>query len=466
MKHKWIYFFLIIIITISSCKKDSFITSSDAIVFISADTVKFDTVFTTIGSVTQSFKIYNNNDQSIRLSSIKLMGGLSSPFKMNVNGVPANEVNDYELAPNDSMYVFVRVNINPSTDTLPFIINDKIVINYNGNEKFVALQAYGQNAHFYRDKIITDTAATWTNDLPYVILGSLQIQNGATLTIQKGCRIYAHATAPILVDGTLKVEGQKDSEVVFSGDRLDYYYKDLPASWPGIFFQKNSKNNDIRFAVIKNADYGITVNDSTNVNDTVLSIHQTVIDNALSGGLYLKHANVKMDNSLISNCGKGLNIEKGGIYDFTNCTIVSVSSKFIAHTIPAVQIRNYHPTNDQITNALNVQFNNCIIWGEGGGIDDEIFMDAKSTTPFVYAFDSCIYKGITSIANVTNGMYSQYNAPLFNNIDASNNVFDFRITDLSSPAVSHGKNIPTSMEFDLDNNLRGSNIDIGCYKIN
>ena len=51
-----------ILILLYSCKKDSFITSADAEVSISADEIKFDTVFTTAGSITQSFKIINEDE--------------------------------------------------------------------------------------------------------------------------------------------------------------------------------------------------------------------------------------------------------------------------------------------------------------------------------------------------------------------------------------------------------------------
>ena len=55
-----------------SCKKDSFITSEFAQVNITADTLKYDTVFTTTGSVTKSFKIINDNNQKLRLNKVKL----------------------------------------------------------------------------------------------------------------------------------------------------------------------------------------------------------------------------------------------------------------------------------------------------------------------------------------------------------------------------------------------------------
>src|SRR6266705_5856518 len=77
-----------------SCKKDSFITSANAFISISADTLHFDTVFTSVGSVTQSFKIFNLNDQKLRISKIELAGGATSAFNINVNGAAGFSFSD------------------------------------------------------------------------------------------------------------------------------------------------------------------------------------------------------------------------------------------------------------------------------------------------------------------------------------------------------------------------------------
>src|SRR6185295_18521940 len=135
-------------IIICSCKKDSFITSPQAILGLSTDSLTFDTVFTSAGSITKSFKILNLNNQKLQLSKIKLLGGASSSFKINVDGTAATEVNNIDIEADDSLYVFVQVNIDPNAGNLPFIISDSILINYNGNDEFVKLQAYGQNAVF------------------------------------------------------------------------------------------------------------------------------------------------------------------------------------------------------------------------------------------------------------------------------------------------------------------------------
>ena len=266
-----------------SCKKDSFITSEFARLNITADTLKYDTVFTTTGSITKSFKIINENNQKLRLSKVKLMGGATSAYKMNVDGNATSEINNLDIDANDSIYVFVSVTINPNASNLPFIVSDSILINYNGNNRYVQLQAFGQNANFLRNRLITGNVV-WTNNLPYVILGSIRIDTTATLTIQPGCRIYSHADAPFIVDGTLIVNGTKASNIIFTGDRLDEDYKDLPASWPGIYFRGNSKNNILSYAVVKNAYQAIVIEKpSINANPKLI-LHQCIVDRRVRPG--------------------------------------------------------------------------------------------------------------------------------------------------------------------------------------
>jgi hypothetical protein len=204
MKYLPLIFVIGLLILIAySCKKASFINSPNALSSFSTDTLHFDTVFTTTGSVTKSFKIFNQNDQKLRLSQIRLMNGASSPFKINVDGTQGVSFSNIELEPNDSVYVFVSVTINPNATNLPFIVQDSILVNYNGNNKFLQLQALGQNAHFFRNQRITSDSI-WNSDLPFVILDGLSVDSNVTLTIDKGCKIYCHANAPFIVNGTLQ----------------------------------------------------------------------------------------------------------------------------------------------------------------------------------------------------------------------------------------------------------------------
>ena len=455
---------VIAVLLFFSCKKESFITSPNAQLSFSADSLKFDTVFTSTGSITQSFKIFNNNNQKLLLSKVKLMGGPTSSFKININGVAATEQDNIEVAANDSIYVFVTVTVNPTTANLPFIISDSILVNYNGNDRFVQLQAYGQNAHFLNNVIIS-TNTVWPNDLPYVILGGVRVTTTTVLNIDPGCKIYSHANAPFIVEGTLLVNGIKGSEVQFAGDRLDEPYKDFPAGWPGIYFRNNSKDNIITYAVIKNAYQAVVAEDPATNSNPKLIIHQCIIDNAYDAGLLSINSSVQADNTLISNCGKNINIILGGDYTFTNCTVASFSNSYLLHKAPVLIATNFADQNGTtITADMNALFSNCIFWGDDGSIDDEVLISKQGSNPFNVILDHCLYKAVNDPSNTTLTASIKNIEPAFDSIDVTHKYYDFRITkNIAAPGIDQGA--ATGFLKDLDNNNRLVGLtDIGCYE--
>lgn len=452
---------------LSSCKKDNFITSADARLRLTADALKYDTVFTTTGSITKSFKIINENDQKLRLSKVKLMGGSASAYKMNVNGSATTEVNDLEIAANDSIYVFVSVTINPNAANLPFIVSDSILISYNSNNRFVQLQSYGQNANFLSNTIITGNVS-WTNTLPYVILGGIRIDTTATLTIPQGCKIYAHADAPIIVDGTLITNGTKNNEVVFAGDRLDNDYKDLPASWPGIYFRGNSKNNVLSFTVIKNAYQAVVAQSpSVNANPKII-LHQCIIDNAYDAGILCANTSLQADNSLISNCGSNIAIIYGGDYNFTHCTVASYSNLYITHKNPVLSVSNFAiQGGTTITANLNAIFRNCIFWADSSGfVNNEVVVNKQGSNAFTVLFDKNIYRGANDPSNSTLNGNLKSQDPLFDEIDVVKRKYDFRVTkNNAAPGINKGA--ATIFSKDLDDKNRNNGLpDLGCYEKN
>lgn len=445
-----------------SCEKESFFTDPGAQLYISADTIKFDTVFTSTGSITQSFKIRNDNDGKLLLSEVKLMGETNSPFRINVNGTAANSVNDIEIAKGDSIYVFVTVTIDPNTDSLPFIVSDSIRISFNGNQRFVQLEAFGQNAHFIRDGVISGQQI-WNNDLPYVILGGIRIDSSASLQINAGCRIYFHADAPMDVFGSLQVSGTATARVLFTGDRLDSYYRDLPGSWPGIYLRENSNNNSIRFAVIKNA-YQALVCFGRASSPAKLHLSQSIIDNAYETGLAAVNSNIRCDNTLISNCGRNLVILQGGNYALTHTTISSFSTEYLPHRYPVAYVSDEGSVNGTTVNApLQLDLVNCIIWGESGFVASE-FQTIKKGNSFTVSLDHCLLRAQDDPANTNFVSVIRNMDPMFDSIDAGNNYFDFHTNNRpGAPGVNSGTT--TLFQFDLDDlNRNVATPDMGCYE--
>lgn len=325
-----------------SCRKESFTSDPGAALRVEADTIRFDTVFTATGSITQSFKFFNENSKGIHVSSIHLKGGSGSPFRINVNGATGPMVTDIDIAADDSAYVFVSVTVNPTAANLPFLIRDSIEIIYNGNKKLIQLEAYGQNANFFRARKLI-VSEIWNNELPYVIMGGLEVDEGVKLLINKGCRIYFHSNAALVVKGTLEVQGSKEEKgsVLFTGDRLDDPYRNFPASWPGIYFLTTSKDNIINYSTISNAYQAVVVQAPSVNSNPKLQLSQTVVTNAFDAGILGVNTSIKAQNLLVSNCGKNLVLVNGGDYSFIHCTVASFSSILMRHKDPLLFLSNF-----------------------------------------------------------------------------------------------------------------------------
>lgn len=449
---------LLVVIVFFACKKDSFTNSSSARLTTSVDTLHFDTVFTSTGSTSQFVKIFNDNKKGIHISSVKLAGGASSPFKLNVDGTPGSQVNAIDVLGNDSVYVYVTVSINPTAANLPFIVRDSIEIDYNGNKKFIQLDAYGRNAHFFRDRKIT-SSETWNNDLPYVILGSLTVDNNTTLTINEGCKIYMHADAPFIVNGNLQVNGKKydSTRVVFAGDRLDDPYRDFPASYPGLIFTDVSNNSVLNYAIVKNAYQGIVAGPST--SGIKLTLNETVIDNAYDAGLIGVNSTINATNVLVSNCGKNILLIGGGNYNFMHCTAATYSSSYIQHRDPVLAITDKFNT---ATNPLSAVFTNCIFWAESNGIVDDEVVTSKQGNSFNVTFDHVLWRVKNNPSNATITAAINNQSPLFDSVNTGQRIYSFRLKG-NSPAVDAGKS--SAVTIDLDGNPRPVGVpDLGAYE--
>jgi hypothetical protein len=456
-----------VLFVLISCTKEHFTTSRDALLKTSVDTLHFDTVFTTTGSTSQFIKIINENNEGIRISSVKLAGGSASPFRINVDGLPGPQVNEVEVNAHDSSYIYVTVTINPRSSNLPFVVRDSIEISYNGNKQFVQLDAFGQNAHFMRNKQVTGNE-TWNNDLPYVVLGQLTVLPNATLTINKGVQVHIHADAPFVVQGTLLVNGAKEpaSRVVFTGDRLDEPYRDFPASYPGLIFTESSRNNVINYGIIKNAYQGIAIGGMA-AGGAKLTLNETIIDNAYEQGIWAINTNINARNLLVSNCGQNIFLFGGGNYNFTHCTVASYSTAYVAHKKPALSVFDYYEQNGVVNSApLTANFTNCIFWGEANGfIDDEVIVKKVNPSPTV-TFNRVLWRMKNPLsATFTNIIGNPINKdPLFDSINTSKAYFDFRLEKKGSEAVNAGINANVFIDLDGNPRPRGTAPDLGAYE--
>jgi parallel beta-helix repeat protein len=447
-----------------SCKKDSVITSPNAQINFSSDTIAFDTVFTSVGSVTQSVKIFNPNNQKLILSQVRLAGGISSSFKINIDGAPGPDASNIELDANDSLYIFVTVFVNPTAANLAFILQDSIQVSFNGNQQFIQLRAWGQNAHFLQNQFISSNTS-WTNDLPYVILGGLQVDSGAVLTVLPGCKIYLHADAAFIIEGSLQTQGQKydSSRIYFQGDRLDYPYNGFPASWPGIYFTGSSKDNLLEYTVIKNANEGVVITGSSSDANPKLVLNECILDNIYDAAILATQTSIQARNCLVTNSGRNIVVDYGGNYSFTHCTVSSFSNDYIAHLSPVLNISNYEiQGNIPVESDLTANFINCIFWGDFGTVSDEVVVSKQGNTIFMVGFQNCLWKFTNQPAGVDSSNMITNLDPLFDSVNNQQRIYDFHLK-ATSPAINKGIN--TGILFDLDGNPRAVGLpDLGCFE--
>jgi len=490
---------VICIILFFSCKKENDIlnSSNNFSLSFSKDTLLFDTVFTTVGSATRSFKVYNNSSQDVILNSISLAKGLESPFRLNVDGESGNDINDVFIRANDSIYIFSEVTINPNDaindlgQSTHLIEQDSIIFNYNNIIQDIDLVAWGIDANFhcgfpdyekYQSNLLDSiyfeeyddyyyyynisSNTNWNNNKPHVIYGDIWVTNGAKLTINQGANLYLHNNSTIVIaeNSTLKINGTKENLVTIQGDRLEDYYQQISGQWDRIWLTAGSIDNSIEYAFIKNGTIGLHVDSVSNQNPS-LTIKNSIINNMSGLGILGQGANIEGENLLVSNAGQyALALNIGGSYDFKHCTFANYYNLSNRQT-PSVLINNYYEDingNLQYRELYKANFGNCIIYGDN---ENEILLDQLEGTNLNYLFDHCLVKIDQSIYNIDEDPLFQNTILNDNPLFIDQNIWDFRLDSLS-PALNYGKlEIAEEVPLDIDGNARPKNeADLGCFE--
>jgi len=440
----------------SSCKK---ITGfSNEHLSFSLDTLVFDTVFTTIGSTTQNFKIYNNENKPLLVNEIELMGGSSSPFRINVDGISGTNFADLEIESRDSLFVFVEVTLDINNQVLPLVVEDSIRFRTNGTDQYINLAVWGQDAYFHYNDL---NEGIWPNDKPHVIYGYAAVDSAKTLTIPAGTNIHLHKQSLLYVyKSTLNIQGMLDNEVVFQGDRLEANYDDVSGQYYGIYFHE-ARPSTIDYAIIKNGTAGIHLfSRNSNFNDYTLTLKNSIIQNNASYGLFVySGAKVKAENSLISKNGvHSIIMLEGGALNVNHCNLLGYGGS----SNPTVGISNYY--NNSSNNTTNVAsidecvFNNCVI---SGNLQTEL------------ALDTLVVQGVSLSFEFKNSLISSEIIPsesFYQNIiwNGSPGFTDIQENDFTFPASSdlNGNGVTSSVFSDILGNPRMDPPDIGAYEVN
>ncbi len=477
--------FIAIFVLIVSCRRDDYYEGNDVVITFSEDTLRFDTVFTSLGSATRFIKVFNPKDQPI-LVDVVLKNQTNSYFRINADGIKGPNINKLEINGRDSIYIFVEVTINPDlpTSVSPFIIEDVIEITANGNVTKAYLEAFGQNANYIPSRNGSGGGAllscnlgqvVWNDPRPYVIYGILYIDS-CTLVLPPGTHLYVHGGVvrnenSIYNDGLivfnkkgkLLSQGTLNQPVVIEGDRLEKEFQDISSQWVGLLFWYESRNNRLDHTIIKNSIIGLRADSLADV-----SLYSVQISNTGGPAIIGRHGTIYAENSLFfDNNSNALQLTYGGKYTFNYCTVSNSSGQKEA----VVMTDWYCPyvlcgLSDYQINKLNANFTNCIFTGSDR---DEIGLSQLNADDnnFKYKFTNCAVRVDELLLpkntpnffdNCENCINLKFNDKVFLN----RNENDFRL-DTMSVVLGKGISLPNISTDKLDKS-RKSTPDLGCFE--
>ncbi len=471
-------------ILLASCRRDDYFEGSSPNITFSTDTLRFDTVFTTIGSATRYLKMYNHEAQPVR-ADVTLRDVANGFFRINVDGEKGPAVRQVEIGANDSIYVFVEVTIDPDKplSQSPFIIEDFIDVSVNGSPFFTQLEAWGQNANYItpsdgKGKTFLYSCnleqEVWDDPKPYVIYGVLYIDS-CTVVLPAGTKIYVHGGIVrdsnvlyndgiilFLKDGHLDARGTPNNPVIIQGDRLEKEFQDVKSQWVGMYFWYESRNNLMEHTIIKNSIIGIRVDSLAAVSMKGCQIYNT-------GGpaIVSRFADIYAENCLFyDNSNYGLQLTYGGNYEFNYCTVGSYEGQN-----EAVIFTDYFTTDPLDITAyrfkdLKARFTNCIF---GGNDKDEVGIGNLSNgqNGFDYKFVNCAVKVKDLLKPNLYPDFFDFCSDCISLNDGDKLFLNYQKGDyrLDTMSVALGKALPLQkIQTDLLGKQRKSSPDLGCFE--
>ena len=482
------------------------------------DTFHLGTLLTGHTTATQKLMLYNHCPGEIALESIRLRGGDTSIFRINVDGMAGSSFTNPDflhIARGDSLFILLEATYAGRQDERDVEREDWLDIRCNGQTRSIRLAVTTRDVEeLHNDSIRQDTL--WQQgDLDKLIYGPLIIPAGVTLTIGPDVTLYLHDHASIEVFGRLLIQGETGHPVRLLGDRTDrifdnLYYRDMSAQWDGLHFHAGSTGSLLAYADIRGMTTGITVRqdscdtrflnqkpadtppasdpkryaygpDFLDDDGQQLVIRHSVIMNCDSSLISARNANMIIENSLLMNSAGALLEVSGGAYDVTHCTLANYNY-WAAFSRCDVVMRNHYEQPDSLapgqwlkrpTPLYRCNFTNTLIYGNSGrdpNVDANgyvAFVDdrgARLDSIYNYRFDHCLLQSKTGFDDDDCLAILWTDDPLYRLIDRPNYICDPHLQP-ESPCIGRGEARTVSrLPFDLDGNPRAATPAIGCYE--
>jgi len=431
---------------LAACTDDDgdFTTSSAAMLTFSTDTVKLDTVFTTVGSRTYDFWVYNHSGHGLRLSNVRLEHGNQTGFRVNVDGTYldntlGSQVSGLEVRSGDSLRVFVELTAPRNGLAEPLLIQDRLLFSLeSGRQQHVTLWGHAWDA------IITDSLTVSNDTLidtatPIVIMRGLRVDSAATLTL-RATTLYFHSKAGIDVYGTLLTDS-----VLLRGDRLDHLFPYLPydrvsGQWRGLRFYSSSYDNRLVATEIRNAEDALLVDSAQLLtNRQRLYMERCVVHSSSGHGLQARNAWVGLLGCQFSNAGGDCLAFHGGAVAIDSCTVAQFN---VLGTGRGAALRFTNYSGDYPCPLQQMLITNTIVTG----YDDDVVMgqtlEGDSVTPFAYHFEHSLMRtpALEDTVNCRDIIWETKDDSIqgekhFRLVDSYNMLYDFHLDSLST---AHG----------------------------
>jgi hypothetical protein len=349
----------------------------------SADTLRFDTVFTTFGSTTHRLIVYNPNHQTV-LTHVSRRGN-PSPFRYNVDGMSLTDGCDVEIAGRDSIYVFVEVTAHPQNSDLPIRILDSVQFKTGAHLQQVYSEAYGQDVVILKNAVIGNE--TWQSAKPYLIEGALTVDTLQTLHIKQGTRIFLAPGADMRIKGTLIAEGSVEHPILFSGMRMEKSYRKMPGQWGSILLTTASRDNLLQHVEIRNGTNGLLTGSPAGSNPLpFVKLDAVSIHDMSYSGLMCFSSDLYASNCLVYNCNYyTVGLFCGGNSQFVHCTFANHYSSLIKRKgIPVFSANSSYQNHTGVV-PLSVSCFNSIIEGNA---NEELSLG----TGISFRFNHCLLR--------------------------------------------------------------------------
>lgn len=469
----------------SACTDDdSFTTSPDRLLTFSADTVRMDTVFSTVPTSRKYFWVYNKSGDGIRCSSVRLANGNQSGFRVNVDGTYLGKESGFqttgvEIRNKDSIFVNIELTSPRNNKSGPQLMEDDLVFRLeSGVEQKVNLNAYSWDADIVRNlRVRRDT--TIQSDRPIVVFGPMRVDSLATATVVPGTTLYFHSDSRLDVYGRLVAEGTAEKNIVFRGDRTDRMFDYLPydqvsGQWGGITFHSSSYGNVMKYADVHSTFDGI-VCDSSDVSRLKLTLYNSTVHNCQGYGLRTVNSVVDVRNTQLSNTLRDCVAIYGGGALLLNCTMAQFYP-FDSNRGAALRFANGQ-TDENGTHNYPLYQMDCVNSIATGYADDVVMGEVvDSTVAYTYKFENCILRtdSLADGDNIKNVIWENADSVKtdtvcggeknFRLVDINKQHFDFHLSKVSRAIGTATKEGGYALPTDRDGRKRDDEPDMGCYE--